>query len=63
MYYDFKRANGVSDEYIKRKEKALTGVMHTMSAEWYLTHLEKVGFQRVEILNARYGFVTYLCKN
>jgi SAM-dependent methyltransferase len=63
MYYDFKRANGVSDEYIKRKEKALAGVMHTMPAEWYMTHLEKLGFQRVEILNARYGFVTYLCKN
>jgi SAM-dependent methyltransferase len=63
MYYNFKRANGVTDEYIAKKEKALVGVMHTMPAEWYMTQLKEIGFQRVEILNARYGFITYICKN
>jgi SAM-dependent methyltransferase len=63
IYYDFKRSKGVSEEYITKKERALVGVMHTMPAEWYLEQLKEIGFQRVEILNARCGFVTYLCKN
>lgn len=62
MYYDFKRDNGVTDEYISQKERSLIGVMHTMPVDWYTTQLKEIGFQRVEILNARYGFVTFVCR-
>jgi len=62
MYYKFKEDNGVSLSYIKEKEAALVGIMHTMPADWYLTQLKEIGFQRVEILNARYGFVTFVCR-
>lgn len=62
LYYKFKEDNGVNPVYIKQKETALLGVMHTMSADWYFTQLKEIGFQRVEILNARYGFVTLVCR-
>jgi hypothetical protein len=62
LYYKFKEDNGVDPAYIKQKETALLGVMHTMSADWYFTQLKEIGFQRVEILNARYGFVTLVCR-
>jgi SAM-dependent methyltransferase len=62
MYYDFKRSNGVTEEYIQQKEKSLNKIMHSMPFPWYVEQLEKTGFFRVEVLNARYGFVTFLCK-
>ena len=60
MYYDFKRKNGVSDEYIYQKEARLKGYMFTESVDWYLDVLVDVGFTNVEVINARYGFVTFL---
>lgn len=62
MYYDFKRDNGISEDYIADKEKRLAGYMHTVTAAWYPAVLTDLGFRSVEILNARLGFVTYLCK-
>jgi cyclopropane fatty-acyl-phospholipid synthase-like methyltransferase len=59
LYYDFKRANGVSDEYIYEKEQKLKGYMHLYSIEWYLETLTKVGFKNVQIINSNLGFVTF----
>jgi trans-aconitate methyltransferase len=60
MYYNFKRNNGVSDEYILEKEARLRGYMHTENVQWYIDSLQSVGFT-VEILSARFNFVTFLC--
>lgn len=62
LYYNFKRANGVTQEYIDKKEKKLLGYMHTMPVSWYVAHLEKIGFTSIEIINSKLGFVTFLCK-
>lgn len=62
LYYDFKRSNGVSDEYIREKEDKLKGYMETHPVDWYLIFLREIGFKNVQILNARYGFVTFYCE-
>jgi SAM-dependent methyltransferase len=59
LYYDFKRANGVSDEYIYEKQQKLKGYMHLYSIEWYIETLNKVGFKNVQIINSNLGFVTF----
>lgn len=59
LYYDFKRENGVSDEYIYEKENKLKGYMHLYPIEWYLETFTKVGFKNVQIINSRLGFVTF----
>lgn len=61
-YYDFKRKNGVTDEYIRQKEKDLVGVMHSVSLGWYTNKLHMVGFKSVEIIHSRLGFNTFLCQ-
>lgn len=61
LYYDFKRANGVAEEYIQAKEQRLKGYMHTVNQDWYTDNLAKIGFTNVQIINARLGFVTFLC--
>ena len=61
LYYDFKRANGVTEEYIQAKEQKLKGYMHTVNQDWYTDNLVKIGFTNVQIINARLGFVTFLC--
>lgn len=61
-YYDFKRENGVSQAYIEEKEKKLAGYMYTVPASWYNANLSDIGFTSVEVINAKLGFVTYLCK-
>jgi cyclopropane fatty-acyl-phospholipid synthase-like methyltransferase len=60
LYYDFKRSKGVSDEYIRQKEKNLVGVMHSVPVEWYLKTLRDIGFT-VDIIHSDLGFVTFLC--
>lgn len=60
MYYDFKRNNGVADEYIYQKEDSLKTIMHCESVEWYTSHLPAIGFN-IEIIHADLGFVTFLC--
>lgn len=61
-YYDFKRANGVSQTYIEEKEKKLAGYMYTVPTSWYNTTFAEVGFSSIEVINAQYGFVTFMCK-
>jgi SAM-dependent methyltransferase len=62
LYYDFKRDNGVTDEYIYEKEKKLQGYMHPYPIEWYLDTLKQIGFKNIQIINSRYGFVTLYCE-
>jgi SAM-dependent methyltransferase len=62
LYYDFKRSNGVTEEYIASKEIQLEGVLVTYPAWWYFDMLQLAGFKDVQVLNAKYGFVTYYCK-
>lgn len=62
LYYDFKRANGVTDEYIYEKEQKLQGYMHPYPIEWYTETLKDIGFKNIQIINARLGFVTIYCE-
>ena len=62
LYYDFKRSNGLSDEYIYEKEKKLQGYMNLLPVQWYLDTLKEVGFDEVQIINSKYGFVTFYCE-
>lgn len=62
LYYDFKRSNGVTEEYIASKEIQLEGVLVTYPAWWYFDMLQLAGFKDIQILNCKYGFVTYYCK-
>jgi SAM-dependent methyltransferase len=62
LYYDFKRANGVSDEYIYEKEQKLQGYMHPYPVDWYTDTLKEIGFKNIQIINAKLGFVTFYCE-
>jgi trans-aconitate methyltransferase len=62
LYYNWKRANGVSQETIFAKEQKLKGVLETKPLSWYLEILEKIGFREVECINSRFGFNTLICK-
>jgi SAM-dependent methyltransferase len=62
LYYDFKRSNGISDDYIYEKEKKLQGYMNLLPIDWYLDTLKEVGFNNVQIINSRLGFVTFYCE-
>jgi SAM-dependent methyltransferase len=55
LYYDFKRNNGISDDYIKSKEEKLKGYMHCYTSEWYLDTLVSVGFKNIRIQYLGYG--------
>jgi hypothetical protein len=62
LYYNFKIANGVSLEYIKQKEQLLQGFMDLYPVDWYIQTLNDVRFKNIQIINARYGFVTFYCE-
>jgi len=62
LYYDFKRSKGVSDEYIYEKEKKLQGYMNLLPVQWYLDTLREVGFSDIQIINSKFGFVTFYCE-
>jgi SAM-dependent methyltransferase len=59
MYYDFKRSNGITDEYIYEKEEKLKGYMNLMPIRWYLDTMKLTGFRNIQIINSRFGFVTF----
>ena len=59
LYYDFKRSNGVSDEYIYDKENKLKGYMVLYDAEWYITTMREIGFRNIQVINSSFGFVTF----
>lgn len=58
QYLDFKRAQGVSEEEIVRKEAAIQGVLTTRPLTWYLNTLESLGFRNINTLDAAHGFVS-----
>lgn len=60
-YYNFKIDNGVSEEEITIKSKALSGVLITKDLSWYISILEKIGFKNIEIIHSRYMFNTIKC--
>jgi tRNA (cmo5U34)-methyltransferase len=62
MYYDFKRSNGITDEYIYEKEEKLKGYMNLMPIRWYLDTMKLTGFRNIQIINSRFGFVTFYCE-
>ncbi len=58
QYHHFKRAQGVSQDEVVRKEAAIQGVLTTRPLVWYLETLQKLGFKQTTVLDASYGFVT-----
>lgn len=62
LYYDFKRANGVSEADIELKKQRLEGVLTTWPLSRYLDKLESLGFRQVELINANTVFVTLLAR-
>lgn len=62
LYHDMKRANGVSDEVIVEKQKAIAGVLNTRPITWYLDSLGDIGFTQITVMNARLGFVTIMAR-
>ena len=58
MYYDFKRANGVDEQVIQQKKKALIGVLTTRPLQWYLETMHDIGFIDLQVINSKYMFST-----
>jgi 2-polyprenyl-3-methyl-5-hydroxy-6-metoxy-1,4-benzoquinol methylase len=58
LYYDFKRANGVSEDIIQKKKLALIGILVTKPLTWYVDTLKSVGFSDIQVVNSRYMFST-----
>lgn len=62
LYKNFKRKQGLSEQYIAYKEEAIKEVLVSFPLEWYLIKLREVGFRSVEIVNANYSFVTFFAE-
>lgn len=62
-YYDFKRANKVTEEEIRQKEQRLQGILCTYPLAWYYNVLYKYGFSTIDVLIAERGFVTLCCQH
>ncbi len=60
-YYDFKRTNGVTQEEIVSKAKALEGVLITLPIDWYYDSLKRIGFKAIAPINTKFMFNTLLC--
>lgn len=58
LYYDFKRKNGVTEEVIQQKKKALIGVLTTKPLQWYLDTMNEIGFLDIQVINSKYMFST-----
>ncbi len=63
LYYDLKRAHGVSEEEIERKRRQIEGVLVTYPLNWYLDTLKLLGFEQIEIINACTAFITIMAVN
>lgn len=63
LYYDLKRANGVSEEEIERKRRQIEGVLVTYPLTWYMETLTCLGFDQIEIINANTAFATLMAIN
>lgn len=62
MYYQFKYRNGVSFDEIEEKRKSLENILVTKPLKWYLSILEHLGFENIEVVNSRYMFYTIYAK-
>lgn len=60
-YHDFKRAQGLTEEQIQKKQAAIEGVLVPYSLEWYLDTLKGIGFREATIIDGSWGFVSLLC--
>ena len=63
LYYDMKRANGVSEAEIKRKSAQIEGILVTHPLTWYVETLNDLGFKNIEVINANTAFVTFMAVN
>jgi len=63
LYYDLKRANGVSEAEIKRKRTQIEGILVTYPVTWYIETLNRLGFEKIEIINANTAFITFMAVN
>ena len=63
LYYDFKRAKGVTEEEIERKRRQIEGVLVTYPLSWYMDTLTRLGFDQIEIINANTAFITIMAIN
>ncbi|MEM1170664.1 MAG: methyltransferase domain-containing protein [Cyanobacteria bacterium P01_H01_bin.35] len=61
QYIIFKQNQGLSNEEIERKKQQLEGVLNPLSVKENIELLTQTGFYQIEIINARLGFVTFLC--
>ncbi len=61
QYILFKQNKGLSNEEIERKKQQLEGVLVPLSVRENIELLTQTGFNKIEIINARLGFVTFLC--
>ncbi|MGK7923508.1 MAG: methyltransferase domain-containing protein [Trichodesmium sp.] len=61
QYILFKQEKGLSDEEIERKKQQLEGVLNPLSVRQNIELLTQTGFSQIEIINARLGFITFLC--
>ncbi len=63
LYYDMKRANGISEVEIARKRSQIEGVLTTYPFMWYMDTLNRLGFEQIEIINANTTFITFMAIN
>ncbi len=63
LYYDYKRAKGVTEAEIAKKAQQIAGVLVTYPFTWYLNALKNAGFEQIEIVNANTAFVTFMAIN
>ncbi|NEO53106.1 MAG: methyltransferase domain-containing protein [Okeania sp. SIO3B5] len=61
QYILFKQNKRLSNEEIERKKQQLEGVLNPLSVRQNIELLNKTGFYQTDIINARLGFVTFLC--
>ena len=62
LYHDWKRSQGVSDEEVAAKAQKLQGVLVPCATSWYEDVLARSGFSPVQVVWARYGFVTWIAR-
>lgn len=60
LYYDFKKANGYTQQDIDAKRKSLRGVMSPISANWNEQALREAGFSIVEPFFRAYNFAGWI---
>jgi hypothetical protein len=60
QYHQFRSNMGLTDEEIDKGEMQLKGVLNPKSVGWYMRILNEIGFDIVDIVRAKHGFVTFL---